>query len=256
MRGVQAALLTLALLAGPMLAGCAGGDSGLTVFAAASLRDTLTALQSAYAVEDATSITLSFGGSNALRVQIEQGAPADLFLSADADEAQQLGAAGRVDGGTVDFARNHVVLVTPPHGSRVRSWTDLAEPGVKVIGAVADVPIQRYADELVALLARQPEAPAGYAAAVARNVVSREDNVATVLARIQLGEGDAAFVYASDALANTVTTLPLPDDVNVAATYVGAAVKGGNTSAAHRFLDWLRDPDAQAILARYGFSAR
>jgi molybdate transport system substrate-binding protein len=251
-RRVQAALLTLALLAGPMLAGCAANaDGGLTVFAAASLRDALTALQKAYGP-----LTTSLGGSNALRVQIEQGAPADVFLSADAAEAQQLDAAGRVDGATVDFAHNHVVLVTPPHGSRVGSWTDLAEPGVKLIGAVADVPIQRYADGLVALLAREPEAPAGYADAVARNVVSREDNVATVLARIQLGEGDAAFVYASDAMAGTVTTLPLPEDVNVAATYVGAAVKGGNTSAAHRFLDWLRDRDAQAVLARYGFSAR
>ena len=256
MRRVQAALLTLALLAGPMLAGCAGGNAGLTVYAAPSLRDALTALQSAYAAEDPTPITLSLGGSNALRVQIEQGAPADLFLSADVDEARQLDAAGRVDGETVDFAHNHVVLVTPQDGSRVGGWTDLAKPGVKLIGAVAEVPIQRYADELVALLARRPEAPAGYAAAVARNVVSREDNVATVLARIQLGEGDAAFVYASDALAGTVSTLPLPEDVNVAATYVGAAVKGGNAGAAHRFLDWLRGPDAQAILARYGFSAR
>jgi molybdate transport system substrate-binding protein len=243
-----AALLASALLFVPMLTGCAANaDTPLTVYAAASLRDALGKLQEAYGP-----LTTSLGGSNALRVQIEQGAPADVFLSADAEQVDQLAAKGHVDGEPLTFAHNSLVLVTPLHDTRVGDWRDLALPGVEVVAAGKEVPIQRYADQLVTLLARRSDAPTGFAAAVDHNVVSREDNVAAVLARMELGEGDAAFVYDSDARGTQLRRLPLPEDVP--ATYVGAAVRGGNTTEAHRFLEWLTGPQAQQILREYGFS--
>lgn len=242
-------MLAAALLAIPMLGGCAANaDEAVTVYAAASLGDALAELQRAYGP-----MTTSLGGSNALRVQIEQGAPADVFLSADTEQMDELAASGHVDGDRVAFAHNSIVLVTPRKGSRVHTWHDLAKRGVQIVAAGRDVPIQAYADQLVDLLAQRPDAPPAFATAVEGNVVSREDNVAAVLARIELGEGDAAFVYASDAGGKDVRRLPLPEDVP--ATYVGAAVRGGNTTQARRFLEWLQGSEAQTILRDHGFSA-
>jgi molybdate transport system substrate-binding protein len=242
-----AGLLGAALIAGPMLAGCsASADAPLTVYAAASLRDVMTKLQEAYGP-----MTMSLGGSSTLRVQIEQGAPADLFLSADAAQVDQLAASGHVDGEPVTFARNSVVLVVPRKGSRVHNWKDLTKPGVQIVAADEAVPIQAYADELVEQLAALPQAPPGFAAGVQSRIASREDNVAAILARVQLGEGDAGFVYATDAKGASVRALPLP--VGVEADYVGAAVRGPHAAEARRFLDWLGGTQAQAILRDHGF---
>ena len=107
---------------------------------------------------------------------------------------------------------------------------------------------------IVAILDDLPDYPAGYAASYAENVVSREDDAAAVTGKLVIGEGDAAFVYASDAIANGLPTLPLPDAANVAAAYVGVVVAGSPHSAeAMAFLDWLRGPDGQAIFTRLGF---
>ena len=109
-----------------------------------------------------------------------------------------------------------------------------------MIAAGDDVPITKYALQVVANLAKQPDAPAGFAAAYAANIVSKEDNVKAVIAKIELGEGDAGIVYVTDARASTkVTTVPVPDAANVPATYAGVVVKAsGQTSSAHAFLDW------------------
>ncbi len=180
----------------------------LTVLAAASLTDAGAELEAAY--EDATpavDLTWSFDSSSALRGQVEAGAAADVFLSADAGNPESLEEGGLTVGAQVPFASNLLTIVVPsdnPGG--VESWTDLATDGLRIVAAGEDVPIQQYADEVIANLDTEADAPDGYAQAVAANVVSREDNVRAVLARIELGEGDAAIVYVTDAMSSPDVT--------------------------------------------------
>ena len=116
------------------------------------------------------------------------------------------------------------------------------------------MPITKYATQLVANLAREAGYPADFAAAYTANIASKEDNVKAVVAKIELGEGDAGIVYVTDARASTkVTTIDVPDSANVPATYAGVVVKASkNAAAARAFLDWFAGPDGQAILGGSG----
>ena len=229
----------------------------LTVYAAASLKSALEAARTAYeAATPGTTITLATDSSSTLRTQIEQGAPADVFLSADEQNPAALVDGGLTDGVAIDIAGNAVVVIVPtanPGG--IETPADLAMPGIKVIAAGADVPITRYATQAVTRLARASGYPADYAARYDANVVSREDNVKAVVAKIELGEGDAAIVYATDARASAmVGTIQIPPTANVQARYAGVVVKASAHPAAGRaFLTWLVGPGGQAVLAHFGF---
>ena len=229
----------------------------VTILGAASLKDVLAKLETAYETANpGTTVSVSTDSSAALRTQIEQGAPADVFLSADTTNPQKLVDAGLTDGAAVDFAGNLLVIVVPTDNpAKIASPADLARSGVKVIAAGTDVPISKYADQAVGLLAKQPGYPSNFAASYAANVVSREDNVKAVVAKIELGEGDAGIVYVTDAAASAkVATIPIPAEGNVPATYAGVVVKASKQAAAARaFLTWLVGADAQAILAGFGF---
>jgi molybdate transport system substrate-binding protein len=229
----------------------------LTIFAAASLKAALEQARAAYEIANpGSTLTISTDSSAALEVEIEQGAPADVFLSADTTNPAKLVAAGLASGKPVTFAANTlVIIVAPGNPGGVASAFDLAKPGLKLVAAGDEVPITTYATELVENLAALPGAPAGFAASYAANVVSREDNVRAVVAKIELGEGDAAIVYASDARsARDTSAINIPAAANVAATYAGVIVKASaNQAAAAAFLSWLTGPDGQAILATFGF---
>ena len=235
----------------------AAGPVNLTVYAAASLKDVLAAIRTAYeTAHPGTTLTIATDSSATLETQIELGAPADVFLSADTSNPKRLVDGGLAVGGAVNFAGNELAVVVPagnPGG--IASPADLARPGVKVIAAGDAVPITRYAEELVAALASVPGYPSGFAAAYAANIVSREDNVKAVVAKLELGEGDAGIVYRTDAAASTkVATVALPDAANVTALYAGVVVKASaHAVAAATFLGWLAGPGGQAILGRYGF---
>jgi molybdate transport system substrate-binding protein len=129
---------------------------------------------------------------------------------------------------------------------------DLATPGVRIVGVSEGAPISRYAEEARASLAATMPGPQAFAAAVAANIVSREDNVRAALAKVELGEGDAAFVYVTDALGSAdVREVPLPDAANVRADYAVAQISERPGAAA--FVAWLREPTARAIIAAAGF---
>jgi len=229
----------------------------LTVYAAASLKGALTAARTAYAIATpSVSLTIATDSSSTLCTQIEQGAPADVFLSADESNPNRLVDAGLADGAAIGFAGNTLVVIVPTaNPAGIASPADLAGHGIKIIAAGAEVPITGYATQAVTNLANQPGYPAGFAAAYDANVVSNEDNVKAVVAKIELGEGDAAIVYATDAKASKkVTTVEIPATANVPATYAGVVV-GASTQrdAAHGFLTWLAGPDGQAVLATFGF---
>ena len=233
-------------------------DVGLTVYAASSLKGALEAVRTAYqAATPGPTLTMASGSSSTLRTQIEQGAPADIFLSADQANPTKLVDAGLTDGPALDFAGNTLVVIVPTSNpARISTPADLAGPGIKIIAAGADVPITRYATQVVANLANQPGYPAGFAAAYVANVASKEEDVKAVVAKVELGEGDAAIVYATDATASTkVTSIEIPPAANVAATYAGVVVKASaHVAAAHAFLAWLAGPGGQPVLARFGFA--
>ncbi len=139
----------------------------------------------------------------------------------------------------------------------IQTPADLATAGVQIIAAGPEVPITGYVADVVANLAALPDYPAGFADAYAANVVSEEDNVRGVMTKIELGEGDAGFVYQTDAQASSeVLDIPIPEEANVHAVYAGCVIADSDhLTEAAAFLDWLAGPDGQAILAEYGFVA-
>jgi molybdate transport system substrate-binding protein len=229
----------------------------LTIFGAASLKSALEKTQAAYEAANAgTTLTLSTDSSSALETQIEQGAPADVFLSADTTNPKKLVDAGLADGAAVTFAGNKLTIIVPTaNPAAITTPADLVKPGVRIIAAGDEVPITKYARQLVDNLAQESGYPADFAAMYAANVASKEDNVKAVVAKVELGEGDAGIVYVTDAKASTkVTTVDVPDTANVPATYAGVVVKASrNAAAARAFLDWFAGPDGQAILSTFGF---
>jgi molybdate transport system substrate-binding protein len=229
----------------------------LTVFAAASLKGVLDKIKPAYeAAHAGTTLTISTDSSAALETQIEQGAPADVFLSADTTNPKKLVDAHLSAGDAVVFAGNKLTVVVPtdnPGG--VTSPKDLAKSGLKIIAAGDEVPITKYATLLVGNLAKVAGYPADFASAYTANVASKEDNVKAVIGKIELGEGDAAIVYVTDAAASSkVKTVDVPPEANVPASYAGVVV-GASThqEPARTFLGWLTSPDGQALFAQLGF---
>jgi molybdate transport system substrate-binding protein len=248
---------TPATTAAGSAAGSASGNASLTILGAASLKGVLDQARTAWeAANPGSKLTISTDSSSALEAQIEQGAPADVFLSADTTNPAKLVARGLAAGDLITFAGNELIVIVPTSNpARITTPADLAKPGLKIIAAGHGVPITAYAMKLVANLARQPGYPSDFLAAYTSNIASKEDNVKAVVAKVVLGEGDAAIVYVTDAKAPTkVTTLPVPAEANVPATYAGVVVKdSANPDAARAFLDWLVGPEGQAILTGFGF---
>jgi len=249
---------TAAPTAAASVAPSAAALSGsLTIYGASSLKAALAKAETAFtAANPGVTITISTDSSSALETQIEQGAPADVFLSADTANPLKLVAKGLTAGPPVKFAGNLLTVIVPTaNPAAIQTPADLAKPGIKIIAAGASVPITKYATILVASLAKEPGYPADFVAKYNANVVSQEDNVAAVVSKIELGEGDAAIVYVTDAKSSTkVTPIAVPADANVPATYSGVVIKASkNPDAAQAFMTWFAGPDGQAILASFGF---
>jgi len=241
----------------PSAAASAAAPASLTIYAAASLKAVLAKVQTTYqAANPGTTLAISTDSSSALETKIEQGAPADVFLSADTANPQKLVDKGLAVGTVTKFAGNLLTIIVPTaNPAGIQTPADLARSGVKMIAAGDTVPITKYATQLIANLAKQPGYPADFVAQYTANIVSKEDNVAAVVSKIGLGEGDAGVVYMADAKTSTaVAAIPVPDAANVPATYGGVVVKASaNVAAAQAFLAWLTGPDGQAILASSGF---
>ena len=254
-----------------LLAGCANATSGrpgsggpsqssggeLVVYAAASLADVFHGLAPAYEeAHPGVHVVLASDSSGALRTRIEQGAPADVFAAADTENPARLQRAGLTRGSPVAFARNRLAIVVPTDNpARIRDPADLARAGVRIVAAAEGVPITAYATEFLGRLAAMPGAPADLVARVQANVVSREDNVSAVLARVELGEGDAGIVYETDArAAKNVRSVAIPDEANVYAVYAAVTLpRAQGSPAAEDFVEWLRGARAQTILRAAGF---
>ena len=223
----------------------------ITVFAASSLTEAFNEMAQTFeAANPGVNVDLNFAGSSTLSTQISQGAPADVFASAD--ERQMEAVAGEVEGAPQRFAGNSLVIVTP-EGSSLSTPEDLAEPGTLLVLAGPDVPVGRYALEVLENLdARYGE---DFSARVLKNLVSEETNVRQAAAKVALGEADAAIVYATDAaVTEGIRVIDIPDAYNIEAAYTIAVVKGSaQRELAERFLEFVLSDEGRAILARYGF---
>lgn len=243
------------------LVGCRGAASEdparvtLHVFAASSLTEAFGELERSFeAAHPTVDLRLTFAGSQVLRLQLEQGAAADVFASANPEHLQALRAGGLVEP-PVDFATNELVVVTPlddPAG--VRAFADLPRARRLVIGAEA-VPVGRYTRQL--LDGAAPTLGADFVAAVRARVVSVENNVRLVRAKVELGEADAAIVYRTDAAAtDRVRVVEIPEALNVRARYpIAVTTRAAAPEAAARFVAFVRGPAGRAALERHGFRA-
>ena len=232
-------------------------NNQLVVFAAASLKAPLERVVTTYeAAHPRIGLTLAFDSSAALRTQIEQGAPVDLFLSADLANPEKLVAGGLGRGPVTPFAGNALAIVVPADNpAGIESPFDIAGDGVTIVAAGPEVPITVYAGQLTEQLAALAAAPPNFGDRYAANVVSREDNVRAVVAKLELGEADAGIVYRTDAIASAkLRTIPLPAGIDVAVSYGGIVIdRSGRAPDAGAFLSWLAGPEGQAILADFGY---
>jgi molybdate transport system substrate-binding protein len=233
--------------------------STVTVFAAASLTDAFEAIATAFEAQSPNvEVIFNFGGSSTLAAQIIEGAPADVFASANAQQMQVVVEAGLIRGTPRVFARNRLVLITPSDNpAQIIGLPDVARAGVALIVAAPNVPIRDYTNTLLDQLALDPAYGAAYRTAVLSNIVSEEDNVRQISAKIALGEGDAGIVYFSDVtpdLADAVQIFPIPDAVNTVAEYPLALVQTAvPPTAARDFVLFVRSRAGQCILARWNF---
>ncbi len=225
----------------------------LNVYAASSLtevgRDLERAFESAHPDID---VVLSFAGSQVLQLQIESGAQADVFASADAAHVQALADAGLV-ARRERFAQGELALIVPlDNPAKLRSLADLPSAQRLVIGSAAG-PVGRYTRELLTL-ADTHYGP-GFEAAVSARVVSSESNVRLARAKVELGEADAAIVYRSDAQASDrVRSLPIPAEINPRADYVMAILEASpEPAAAALWLSFVRSTRGREILLARGF---
>jgi molybdate transport system substrate-binding protein len=252
----RAALIGLVALL--LLAGTATARADvIRVFAAASLKEAFEDIAAEYRRRHpGDDVELHFGGSQLLRTQIEQGAPADVFVSADRVHMEALAAARHLQGSAEVCARNRLVVIVPAEKARVSRLADLARPGIRVVMANPNVPVGRYTNQLLGRMSRAGLFGEDFQAWVTFNVVSQETSVRGVLAKVAIGEADAGFVYTTDAAtaAGKVAVLDIPDLVNVVAEYPIAVLAGARSPAtAARFARFVLDDAGQALLVQHGF---
>ena len=251
-----AAPVALALLiASTSVRAAAPGDQEILVFAATSLRESFEALVPLFEKAHAgAKVRLNLAGSQELRTQIEQGARADVFASADFKNMATLGHQSLVKA-PVTFARNQPVIVVPRGNPlRIRALTDLPRAKRLVIGA-PEVPIGGYTVKILEAAAKKYGD--AFRAKVEANVVSRELNVRQVLAKVTLGEADAGIVYRTDAQAgkDKVEVVTIPPEVNVQAEYpIAALIASQQPALAEAWMQLVLSPAGQQKLTAAGFS--
>lgn len=230
----------------------------LNVFAAASLTESFTEMANTYHQQHPNVIIkLNFNGSQILEQQIANGAPADIFASADLTNMQKASNAGLVNASQI-FVKNRLVVIIPASNpGNINSLKDLARKGIKIDIEAKTVPAGNYTRQMLANMSKSADYGSGFGNAVLANVVSEETNVKAVVQKVQLGEADAGFVYRSDvtaAVANKLKFMTIPATYNVTAQYPIAVVKSStHTSDAQAFINFVLSTAGQDILQKYHF---
>lgn len=234
----------------PTSSSSAGGGAALsgtlTVFAAASLKAAFTELAERFmAAHPGVSVQTSFAGSSDLVTQITEGAPADVFASADTRNMDKLVGAGLVAGEPIPFATNVLEIAVPPgNPAGIGSFADLAKPGVKLVVCAPQVPCGSATVSV--------EQSSGVTLAP----VSEESSVADVLAKVESGEADAGLVYVTDVAGAgpAVQGVPFPESSAAVNTYPIAVIAGASDPvAAEAFVELVAGEQGQEVLSAAGF---
>lgn len=226
----------------------AGVSGTITVFAAASLTAAFTEIGDAFVVEHPDAeVTFNFAASSELVAQIGQGAPADVFASADVSNMTKLTDAGDNASEPVVFANNLLeMIVAAGNPLGIAGLADLADADLIVVTCAPEVPCGKYASEVFE------------SAGVVVTPKSLEENVKAVVTKVTLGEADVGMVYRTDvtAAAESADGVAIPADINVLVEYpIAVTTQATNAVGAQAFIDFVAGPQGQAILASYGFLA-
>lgn len=234
-------------------------DVQLIVFAAASLSDAFTEVAAVFEeAHPGVDVTLHFAGSQQLAHQISQGAPADVFASADDTQMQVAVASGRVkQGASIPFASNELIIVLPEENpAKLNTYLDLSQPGILLVLADEAVPVGQYSraylDKASQGLNRS------YKSRVLENAVSFEQNVRAVLTKVFLGEADAGIVYSSDLIGlDSVTSLEIPAHLNIDVGYpIAPLTDSTHPELSGAFARFVQSPEGQRIVQKYGFKSK
>lgn len=252
--------LNIILLSTLVLASCAPATTvepiTLNVLAASSLTDAFTEIGKSFEANNPdVTVAFNFGGSQTLRTQIEEGAPADVFASANKTQMDAVIAASLITEGTQqNFLTNKLIVILPADNpAELETLEDLAKSGIKLVLAAEEVPVGNFARQALDLM--NDSFGTDFKDKVLANVVSNEDNVKQVVTKVQLGEVDAGIVYTSDAVpAPDLQTIEIPSELNVIAKYpIAPLVNSENAELSQAFIDYVLSAEGQAILAKWGF---
>jgi molybdate transport system substrate-binding protein len=231
----------------------------LNVFAAASLTEAFTELGQAFEAENPNAnVAFNFAGSQQLAQQINEGAPADVFASANQKQMNAAITSERIPSDEVQiFAHNRLVVVYPSENpADIQQLQDLVNDDLKLVLADESVPVGQYSLDFLDKASQDAEFNTTFKTDVLDNVVSYEVNVKSVLNKVALGEADAGIVYSSDVIgpnAEKVNRLEIPDELNVIATYPIAALNDSqNVELAQAFVEFVLSDQGQTILSEYG----
>jgi molybdate transport system substrate-binding protein len=231
----------------------------LHVFAAASLLDAFGTIAKDFEkAHPDVDVKLQFAGSQTLAAQIEQGAEADVFASADDRWMDYVAQRNFLAGEAKTFATNRLVLVVPKSNpARIGKIADLARPGVRLVFGAETVPVGSYTRAVLLKLSGDPAFGEDFGRSVVRNAVSQEENVKSIVNKVVLGEADAGFVYRSDVTHNAARhalLFELPKNAQVMARYPIAVMKGRRAGLGQAFVDYVLSPAGQATLQKEMFS--
>jgi len=254
----------VALIAALVLASSAGfaeEPKELTVFAAASLTGAFGEIGRLYTNQTNIVVAFNFDGSQNLRTQIENGAYADVFASAN---TKQMNALKQIqlmnDSSIIVFTENRLSLIVPKgNPAKISSLANLAKPGLKIVMGTKDVPVGDYALQIINRLGNDSAYGPDYKTRVMANIISQETTVNYVVTKVALGEADVGFAYISDVtkdLASKADQVAIPDEYNVIAKYPIGIVKESRYPAhSQDFINLVTSDQGKAILDKYGFSA-
>jgi molybdate transport system substrate-binding protein len=239
--------------------GAARGQETMTVFAASSLSDAFEETAEEFERENPdVRVRLNFAASSTLAAQIRQGAPADVFASADEAQMGSVREANLLASEPENFARNREVVVVPESNpAEIQDLRDLSDPGTRLVLAQEGVPAAQYAEEILANAAVDPEYGSDFEQNVLDNVVSREADVRAAVTRVVTGDADATFGYASDVtpeIRDEVRVIEIPPRLNVTASYPMAELDASeNPDLARKWTRFVLSDEGQSILESWGF---
>ena len=235
-------------------------NTSLIIFTAASLVEPFNELGDLFETKNqGVELIFNFAGSQQLAHQIAQGAPCDIFASADARQMDAIVQSGRINSQSpIIFTHNHLAVIFPAENpGDIQILQDLSKHGLKLVLADEAVPVGNYAQQFLANAGQDPAFTTIYKHDVLQNVVSYESNVKAVLSKILLGEADAGIVYTSDITDNNrhqIGILKIPLELNVLADYlIAPLIDSQHPDLVQHFIEFVLSPTGQEILSKHGF---